>query len=313
MKKVISMIKPSPKVSGVPLSQLKKIEKVLGAVFPDEYKELFLETNGAVFGKWTLYSIQAGEQQAKNMDFIEQNKEKRPENLPTDMVCIGESGNGDRLCYRIRKKFMQELIFVWSEQTGTIDCKALTLREFIDWYVPTNVQAGKQKTVGTFIVESGKLIVTDPCYQTGEEELQIILSNVKKGKWTASITYDEEQVIEKLIALYEGKKPSGKWHVCDKPIAVDSAKAGIFDIAIFRRDDAIQYEVKNVFDIEIDEDGLLYYVACCDVIDSDEEGGVVPGGAVSMSGFGDGMYDVKVKYNISREIVGVMIDYGEEE
>ena len=164
-----------------------------------------------------------------------------------------------------------------------------------------------------FIVESGKLIVTDPCYQAGEEELQIILSNVKKGKWTASITYDEEKVIEKLSVLYEGKKPSGKWHVCAKPIAVDSAKAGIFDLEKYRRDDAIQYEVKNVFDIEIDEDGLLYYVACCDVTDSDEEGGVVPGGAVSMSGFGDGMYDVKVTYNSSKEIVGVMIDFGEEE
>ncbi|WHY79908.1 hypothetical protein QNH20_12505 [Neobacillus sp. WH10] len=71
--------------------------------------------------------------------------------------------------------------------------------------------------------------------------------------------------------------------------------------------------MKNVYDIEIDEDGLKYYVACCDIVASDAQGGVVPGGAVSMSGYGDGVYDVKVKYNISKEVIGVMIDFGAEE
>ncbi|WP_241773404.1 hypothetical protein [Bacillus sp. LL01] len=51
--------------------------------------------------------------------------------------------------------------------------------------------------------------------------------------------------------------------------------------------------VKNVYDIEINEDGLTYYVACSDTVASDSQGGVMPGGAVSMSGYGDGMYEVK--------------------
>lgn len=50
MKKVINMINPSSKVSGVSLLEFKKTERALGAFFPDEYKELFLETNGAKFG-----------------------------------------------------------------------------------------------------------------------------------------------------------------------------------------------------------------------------------------------------------------------
>ncbi|MGD6834660.1 hypothetical protein ACQCT5_21130 [Sutcliffiella halmapala] len=41
MKKVINMINPSSKVAGVSLIELKKTEKALGAIFPDEYKELF--------------------------------------------------------------------------------------------------------------------------------------------------------------------------------------------------------------------------------------------------------------------------------
>ncbi|WP_342603086.1 hypothetical protein [Peribacillus sp. FSL E2-0159] len=175
------------------------------------------------------------------------------------------------------------------------------------------MNTNKPKTVGTFTIESGKLIVTDPCYQVDEEDLQIILSNVKNGRWTASISYTPEEVVESLLVFYGEKKPSGKWHDCDKSIGVDSAQAGIFDLAIFGRDEAIQYEVKNVHDIEIDEVGLKYYVACCDVVASDAQGGVVPSGAVSMSGYGDGMYEVKVKYNFSKQVVGVMIDFGDDE
>jgi hypothetical protein len=312
MKKVINMINPSSKVAGVSLLELKKTEKALGAIFPEEYKELFLETNGAKFGNWTLFPIQTNEQSALTIDIVKQNLENRPKNVPSDMICIGENINGDKLCYRIRKRFMQELIFLWNDKTGISDCKASTLSQFIEWYVP-KVNTNKPKTVGTFTVESGKLIVTDPCYQVDEEDLQIILSNVKNGRWTASISYTPEEVVESLLVFYGEKNPSGKWHDCDKSIGVDSAQAGIFDLAILGRDEAIQYEVKNVHDIEIDEVGLKYYVACCDVVASDAQGGVVPSGAVSMSGYGDGMYEVKVKYNFSKQVVGVMIDFGDDE
>jgi hypothetical protein len=308
MKKVINMIKPNSKVAGVSLLDLKKTEKALGAIFPDEYKELFLETNGAKFGNWTLYPIRTNEQ--SSLTTVEQNRVK---NVPNDMICIGENINGDKLCYRIRKRFMQELIFLWNEKTGISDCKASSLSQFIDWYVP-KANTKKTQTVGAFTVESGKVIVTDPCYQVDkEEDLQVILLNVKNGNWTASITYTDEEVVESLYIYYGVKKPSGKWHDYDKLIAVDSAQAGIFDLAVFGKDEAIQYELKNVYDIEIDEDGLKYYVACCDIVASEAQGGIVPGGAVSMSGYGDGMYEVKVKYNSSNEVVGIMVDFGVEE
>jgi len=312
MKKVINMINPISKVSGVSLLDLKRTEKVLGAIFPNEYKELFLETNGAKFGDWTLFPIQTNEQSSLTIDIINQNLDNGLKSVPTDIIFIGEKMNGDKLCYRIRKRFMQEQIYLWNDKTGLSDCKALSLSTFIDWYVP-KVNTNKPKEVGNFTVEDGKLLVTDPAYQPDEEDLQIILPNVKNGKWTAFISYTPEEVVESLFVFYGKKKPSGKWHVCEKLIGVDSAQAGIFDYKIFGRDDAIQYEVKNVHDIEIDADGLKYYVACADMVASDAQGGVVPGGAVSMSGYGDGMYEVKVKYNISKEVVGVMIDFGNEE
>ncbi|WP_155010681.1 SMI1/KNR4 family protein [Priestia megaterium] len=312
MKRVIDMINPNSKVPGVTLLDLKRTEKVLGAIFPNEYKELFLETNGANFGDWTLFPIQTYEKPSLTIDIVKQNSDNKLKNVPEDIICIGEKMNGDKLCYRIRKRFMQEQIYLWNDKTGLSDCKALSLSTFIDWYVP-KVNINKPKAVGNFTVENGKLIVTDPAYQADEEDLQIILPNVKNGKWTAFISYTPEEVVESLFIFYGEKKPSGKWHVCEKLIGVDSAQAGIFDYETFGSDDAIQYEVKNVHDIEIDADGLKYYVACADIVASDAQGGVLPGGAVSMSGYGDGMYEVKVKYNTSKEVVGVMIDFGDEE
>ncbi|MEK4670124.1 hypothetical protein [Niallia sp. FSL R7-0271] len=49
------------------------------------------------------------------------------------------------------------------------------------------------------------------------------------------------------------------------------------------------------------------------MVASDAQGGVVPSGAVSMSGYGDGMYEVKVKYNLSKEVVGVKIEFGDDD
>ncbi|MED3962841.1 SMI1/KNR4 family protein [Niallia taxi] len=43
------MVNPSSKVAGVSLLSIKKTEKELGVIFPEEYKELFLKTNGAEF------------------------------------------------------------------------------------------------------------------------------------------------------------------------------------------------------------------------------------------------------------------------
>lgn len=291
MKKLINMINPSSKVAGVSLLELKKTEKALGAIFPDEYKKLFLETNGAKFGDWTLFPIQTNEQ-TELIDVVKHNREFRPNNVPSELICIGENINGDKLCYRIRKRFMQEQIYVWYAKTKKSDWKALTIKEFIDWYVP-KVNTNKPNKLGTFMVESGKLIVTDPYYKMDKEsELKIVLLNVKNGNWTASISYTPDEVVKNLFVFYGEKKPSGKWHVCDKQIGVDSAQAGIFDFKTFGRDEANQFD---------------------DVVDSDAQGGVFSDGAVSMSGYGDGIYEVKVKYNISKKVVGVMIDFVDEE
>ncbi|MEI2467796.1 SMI1/KNR4 family protein [Niallia taxi] len=310
MKKVINMINPSSKVSGVSLLNIKKAEKAIGAIFPEEYKELFLKTNGAKFGDWTLFPIQTNDEYLL-ADILTFNRDSRPDNLPEDMICIGENNYGDILCYRIRKRYMQELIFLWDHKTGLCDNKASNLYEFIDWYVP-KVNTNKPNIVGSFTVNSDRLVITDPFYEMGEDELQIVLSEVKKGVWTSSISYTDDEVVKSLFVFHGEKPPSGKWHKHKKMIAVDSAQAGVFDFDSYGKDEIIQNEVENIQNIELKEYGSKYYIACCDAVSSIFQGGIIPNGAVAMSGYGDGMYPVHLKYNISKQIVGVKIDFEED-
>jgi SMI1-KNR4 cell-wall len=292
MKKVVDMIDSRTKVSGVSKLQLTRTEKELGALFPDEYKELFIETNGATFGDWVLFSLPSDEQLGFSYDIVQQNALKRPEHLPNDMICIGENAGGDKLCYRVRKRFMQEQVYVWYAKTAKLDCKSLNLFTFIDWHVP-KINTNKPKMLGNFTVTSGKLIISDPAYMPNEEaELQIILTNVKNGKWTAAVSYTPAAVVKHLTIYYGEKKPTGKWALCDKLIGIDSAQGGVFDYAALNSN-----QVNYLDDVDI----------------SNEQGVVVSNGAISKSGYGDGMYEVKVKYNRLKEIVGVMIVFEDEE
>lgn len=173
------------------------------------------------------------------------------------------------------------------------------------------------KVLGTFQVKGNELIVSDPSYPIEcamDDDLAWILTPAKSGEWKATIFYDEDETVAKLMACHIEVKENLDWVEVVKEIAVESAQAGIFDASVYGRDEMITYEVQNVYEIEMDEEGLKYYVACCDKVASDDQGGVLVGGTVSMSGFGDGYYPVSVQYNEKDEIVAVLLDfYGEDE
>lgn len=258
-------------------------------MFPDEYKDLFLQTNGAQFGEWTLYPVAS--RQAVLQDIVRHN-EKRPAGLPDDLICIGENLTGDKLCYRIRKRFLQELVFRWNEKTGIAKYPSSSLEQFVEWHVPKR-KTNQAYRLGRFTVESNELIVTDPYYGLEEDtDLQLILSNVKSGSWTAATIYTEDEWVKQLLVFEGDKKRSGKWRRQDQPISTDSALAGIFDRTAYRQNQAMEFEA---------------------IVSSDDQTGIVSFGAVSTSGFGDGLYDVDIQYDVSRQIVGVRIDFADDE
>ncbi|MFP7486303.1 hypothetical protein SFC65_19255 [Priestia filamentosa] len=173
--------------------------------------------------------------------------------------------------------------------------------------------------LGTFEIKGEQLIVSDPCYEIEcatdpDDDLSWALTPAKSGEWEASIYEGEDISVDKLMVCYKGYKPNSEWIDIRKEVAVDSASAGIFDGSIYGKDESIPYKVENVYEIDIPEEGLKYYVACCDVIaKAEEEAGLVPGGVVSTSS-GDGYFPIFVQYNEQEEIVAVLLDfYGEEE
>ncbi|WP_233494545.1 SMI1/KNR4 family protein [Exiguobacterium sp. RIT594] len=209
MSKLIKRLHPDSKMPGVSAVDLKKAERALGVLFPDEYKDLFLQTNGAQFGEWSLYPVPT--RQAVLQDIVRQN-EKRPAGLPGDLICIGENLTGDKLCYLIRKRFLQELVFRWNEKTGIAKYPSSSLEQFVDWHVPKR-KTNQVHRLGRFTVESDELIVTDPYYGLEEgTDLQLILPNVKSGSWTAAIIYTEDEWVKQLLVFEGNKKRSGKWH-----------------------------------------------------------------------------------------------------
>ncbi|WP_140457129.1 DUF4241 domain-containing protein [Priestia megaterium] len=171
------------------------------------------------------------------------------------------------------------------------------------------------KILGSFKLKGNQLIVTDPCYPVEDaldnvDDLSWILEPAKSGEWKASIFEGQDVSVSKLIACHIDFEPSSEWIEIGKDIGVDSAMAGIFDASVYGRDEAIPYDVKNIYEIEMDEEGLKYYVACADIVgSSDYEAGIVAGGTVSMSGIGDGYYPVFVQYNDKDEIIAVLVEF----
>lgn len=123
-----------------------------------------------------------------------------------------------------------------------------------------------------FSVKSGKIVVSDPCYDTGE--LTVLARN---GRWLASVKKTDEgswgMRVASILVHHEEFDPIGKDYREDvEYIGVDSGQAGVFDLNSYGSGS--------------------FYDTCCRATDKDF--GFVPGGFVSSSGYGDGGYQVRI-------------------
>lgn len=150
----------------------------------------------------------------------------------------------------------------------------------------------------------GKLWISDPCYDQNPRLGEFV--DDAKGAWQAFaiktalgtnwgprihqiIAVRDESGIEALEIL---AKP--RWKKIGS-CSVDSGQAGFFDAAV--------HKPAN------DDDGEEpYYEACCDATLGNDSAGIVPGGAVSSSGFGDGGYDIK-EMRRKGKLLGLRIDF----
>lgn len=158
-----------------------------------------------------------------------------------------------------------------------------------------------------FKVTSGVMVCSDPAYQI-PTWCQGVINNVKNGVWEAGIeTSDEGSWGERVSRLWVYnieaviKDPTIKTRIenyegAELPFSagVDSGQFGFFDKVFYRNDEAVKDLVKTNFGENYDQvDGDSWYRSICNLTLAEESWGVLPFGAVSSSGFGDGAYLVK--------------------
>ena len=161
--------------------------------------------------------------------------------------------------------------------------------------------------VGEFTVTSGKMMISDPCYNQSTW-CQGVISNVKKGLWKAEVVYSDEgdfgNRVAELIAYYNAKKGLPKqdfWNKEKFEAGVDSGQMSIVDL-----------EKYHGGGDNYGDEG--WYDMCCKITLADKGAGVIEGGVVSSSGFGDGGYDCYSLKDKQGKIVAIKVVFiGEEE
>jgi len=179
-----------------------------------------------------------------------------------------------------------------------------------------------------FIVKSGKIVASDPCYTLEPPTWCMgIIDNVKNGEWVAKIENLDVSMwgnrVSKLIVAHpdavniHGEEITLKEDFPDEPLdfrgGVDSGQFGFFDFDSYRNDEPVK-EIKVNFNNSDKEDGEHFYSVCCDITLADKRWGTIPNGVVSSSGFGDGNYDVfGIKNNANEYVAFMVVFIGEDE
>lgn len=142
-----------------------------------------------------------------------------------------------------------------------------------------------------------EVYVTDPCYSV-PTWCQIKLTNVLPGEWIVSMIYDEKGGSNRNAELYlvhkdyQGKNLLYDWDWLGD-FGVDSGQAGVFDAASYRDDAYAAGITTPEVDFFLPGDPLegdAWYTKMCKFTQTNDGWGTYAAGAVSSSGYGDGMY-----------------------
>ena len=164
------------------------------------------------------------------------------------------------------------------------------------------------KKLGTINL-SGKVVVSDPCYDRDVWCMQDDIA-VKAGNYHVYVSYSDEKEFGTRVAalavvhtdhldlLSDGHL---NWNSVNGSIGVDSGQCGIFDDSIYPRGTKAD-EDAEVFD--------SFYQECCNITGSEEQGGILKSGkgVVTSSGFGDGGYEL-FSLSHKNETVALLVDY----
>lgn len=171
--------------------------------------------------------------------------------------------------------------------------------------------------IGSFTVKSGKLFISDPAYNYDTYYARTV-PNAKNGTWNAYVQEADCGIlrdrIARLYAVHESKSINdlGLNNEELDELGVDSGQMGIFDYDAFGNDDQFSKDYQPEFNKGFAKN-TKFYDACCDITLSRKSAGVIPGGCVSGSGYGDGVYYGFTYTNEDNEVIGVEIIFIEED
>ena len=159
------------------------------------------------------------------------------------------------------------------------------------------------KDLGFFLVKSGALAVSDPCYDNPNT-----VGNVKNGAWTASVDFEDGCVSALKVCHKDHTADFLEFKECDLRIDVDSGQAGIFDADFFGDDEELDQG-----DTQHKSEGRPwgigqtdFYDVCCNLTSSEARAGCLSRGVVSNSGYGDGAYTC-YKAEVGDQVVALMV------
>lgn len=160
--------------------------------------------------------------------------------------------------------------------------------------------------IGKFKVKTGKVRISDPCYNLSDNGIKvngITVMDVKNGDWNANILYKNNIVTELVVVHSEFLNNSNDWVKCyNNDIGVDSGMVCIVDDAFFGKEELIDESLitKYIFNKNDNKWSAFCFAK------TENMGGIIPYGCVSKTGYGDGVYSLYTK-KINNEIVAIKV------
>lgn len=157
------------------------------------------------------------------------------------------------------------------------------------------------KNLGTFVLKSGNMRVSDPGYGKSTWCAGVI-PDCRTGRWEALAFFCNDELFFRRVSLLAARAVDGnagfdlldsldKLERANFEVGVDSGQAGMYDDETYGLDSTVT-GIPNPSGKDCEEPGERWYKYCCDITLSSERAGVIPTGAVSRSGYGDGGYPV---------------------
>lgn len=182
----------------------------------------------------------------------------------------------------------------------------------------------KYKEIGSFEMTNPTMRVSDPCYDK-TTWCNGTIPDCLTGLWDAAVAYSDEGDMGIRVSILVAKHHdtvhsfalcnrvwadkkytyyTGGWEICSIEVGVDSGRAGLFDEAHYQDEGVFAEQIKP-------SPGYrdAWYSYCRKQTLGQDQAGTIPYGAVSCSGFGDGVYTALTHKNAESQVDAVAILY----